>query len=905
MTTGRFLRSGGILATLLILALPMARPAGASERGTLALSEEPTTAEHGPLIGVRPEPTPARPDECRTVGPCDVFAIDVAGDAGAVSDLLLEVDIAWDGADGNVLNAALFDDRVVDDAADPGRNEIPGMLKWTSGDRGSLTLRYANPVPGRYSITVINATGLNQGYRITGRLRPPASVTNDPPPPPGAPVVPTPGPVDGADSDDGRSTIADTDAERTAADRQPAPGVDRAREVSAGPPVSTVSAVAGGAGWWLALILAGLLLVAFASRRFHLVEIVGHRFADLRLFWKLMLPFVVVVLAVGVIGTYATSRFLADQEASDVARRLVQGNSTASGYLRDQEFTLLDSVRFAANVQGVPEALAASDSALAEQSLASVASVNEGLDVIAAVGPDGKALASLVRRDGTVTAHAGEDWGTLPIVRSVLDGEVDVTGDKRAALIRLSDGTPVLVVASPARTSEIVGAVIVGRRLGPIVNEAAERSDASVAVYDPRGDRLSSSDGVLPEVVDPRDQTGRAGPATGLDGNEFTRSIAPLTLRDQTVGAIAVAVPSGAGSDEARAAALRLAVLVAIALLAITALGSLLSRSILRTVRPLLDMNRALGRGELSVRAPVHGHDELGELALGFNQMAEELEASYQQLEQRVAERTEELHRMHRARDDFYASVSHELRTPLFAILATSELLTDSQLAPTDPAERAQFLGTIHTSAEQLVVRVNEILDLARASASEVELVLADVDLGPLFDHATKTVQALARPNGLEVHSHRADGLPSIQADRDRLLQILLNLGSNAVKYTPAGGEIVMRAESRDDVIVLSVSDTGVGIPDEVGDQIFEPYYVVDPERRGTQPSTGLGLFVTRRLVEAHGGTIRYHSTAVGTTFEVEMPRRARAVPPDSIAADPETPVSADRTDTSPDQLHH
>jgi two-component system sensor histidine kinase/response regulator len=314
---------------------------------------------------------------------------------------------------------------------------------------------------------------------------------------------------------------------------------------------------------------------------------------------------------------------------------------------------------------------------------------------------------------------------------------------------------------------------------------------------------------------------------------------------------------------------------------AIVGFGVLVSRYILRTVEPLVETNRALGQGDLSVRAPVRSGDELGELAEGFNLMAEQLQASYEDLERRVAQRTEELQRLYaenvkagEARSQFFATVSHEFRTPLFAILANAELLTDPELRPETPEEAAEFASTIETSAKTLLERVNELLDLAKSESTGVELETTTTEMAEVWGDIAPSVRALARAGHLTVTESVPAELPAVRADAVRLRQILLNLTSNAVKYTPAGGRIAVSAAVDNGMLQVAVADTGTGIPKRVGDKVFEPYYRVKGSRaQGSWASTGLGLALTKRLVEAHGGKIWFESKPKhGTTFFFTLP---------------------------------
>jgi len=874
-----------LAAALAVVATP--GTASAREHPRLLVGEDKVSARYQAIIGVYPVHGPAERAQCGTVAGCDVIPLTIEAPPADAGDVLVTLTITWKADDGNVLNAALFSDDAPASQGNAGRNEKPGLLKWTSGGRdGSLVLRAANPRSGGYALTVSNSAGENKGYALVAQLTRHAAR---------GVAAPEIAAVSGGLVKAGAE--ADTTKAVAGAGSSGAPVEGRSRDAdprydgAVGVPAAS-SAGRGFDGVAGALVAGAALLlavVAVASWRASRARSGGGAwFRDLRLFWKLMAPFVVVILVVGVVGTFVTARYLADRADSELARRLVQGNAAAAGYLRDQEFTLLDATRFAANVQGVPEAMASSDAAAAERALASVAAVNEDLDVIAAVGPDGRSLSTLSRTADGITPHAGERWGDAPPVRAVLTGVADGGGDKHAGLLRLADGSAVLVVAAPVRANgTLVGAVLVGRRAGKIVDEAAQRSGAAVALYDGSSARIAASDNSVPDRIRPVAQ-GESRRERDVAGDaDIGRLVTGLDVRDRRVGTLSVTVPLGSASDAVRQTAFRLAALVALGLAAIVAIGALLSRNILQTVRPLLATNRALGRGELTARAPVHGNDELGELAQGFNQMAGQLEASYQQLERRVAERTEELQHLYRAREEFFASVSHELRTPLFAILATSELLTDPALAPDDPKEQAEFLGTIHLSAQQLVTNVNDILDLARADAVAVRLNLGKVDLGALLGEVTASVQALGRRDDVDVALRVPASLPPLEIDRDRVVQILLNLGSNAVKYTPSGGRVTISAREVDDAVEIAVADTGAGIAAEVGDRVFEPYYVVSGAGQHGDPSTGLGLAVAKRLVEAHGGAIAYTSDSGGTTFTVRFPRvRADTVPADTVAAD-------------------
>jgi signal transduction histidine kinase len=629
---------------------------------------------------------------------------------------------------------------------------------------------------------------------------------------------------------------------------------------------------------FVVVLLAALLLVGSGTGISRVARPVRWRPWRVRIFWKLLVPFLVTILAVGATGAYLTVRYLAGRAEASLDRDILERSVTADSYLRDQELAMLESVRFAANVEGTPQALAAHDARAAERSLGSAVAVRRSLAVLAALDANGAELVSLTRQpDGSFAPHAGTDWQGVPAVTDVLHGVVDAAGDKHAGYVRTDGGRALFLVAGPVRIGEqVVGAVVAALDADDVAHGAARRARATIALYDGGGARMAASAAAgFPSRVTPPTRSLR------IRGHGHVLLEAPLVARGARVGTLAVRVAERGAFASVRGATFRLAALLVLAIAAIVAIGLALTRSIVTQVRAMVTTNRALGAGDLAARAPVVSGDELGELAQGFNQMAEQLEASYGELERRVAERTEELSRLYRelvtmsnTRSEFFATVSHELRTPLFAIIANAELGADPELRPDDPEELGAYFATIDQAARLLLERVNEILELARAESEGVELHREHVPMGDVIEELRPTVAALARKSGLDLVIDVAPDLPLLDADASRLRQIVLNLVSNAVKYTAPGGEVRVSLRAAGAFVELAVADTGAGIPAEIGDRIFEPYFQVEGIKAvGGQPSSGLGLAVTKRLVEAHGGTIGYTSAVdQGSTFVVRLP---------------------------------
>jgi two-component system phosphate regulon sensor histidine kinase PhoR len=234
-----------------------------------------------------------------------------------------------------------------------------------------------------------------------------------------------------------------------------------------------------------------------------------------------------------------------------------------------------------------------------------------------------------------------------------------------------------------------------------------------------------------------------------------------------------------------------------------------------------------------------------------------------------------ELRRLERVRAEFVANVSHELRTPLTAIKGYLETLLDGALD--EPAHARRFLETTHRHADRLGRLVDDLLQLSDVETGRVTLRLEPVALHEVVAVVTGMFEGQARQRGLTLESDVSPGLV-VQADRDRLVQILVNLVDNAVKYTPGRGRVAIgAARAAGGLVAIDVTDTGIGIPSTELPRITERFYRVDKARSRDLGGTGLGLAIVKHLVQAHGGTLRVESDlGKGTTIRVTLP----AAPP-------------------------
>jgi signal transduction histidine kinase/CheY-like chemotaxis protein len=288
---------------------------------------------------------------------------------------------------------------------------------------------------------------------------------------------------------------------------------------------------------------------------------------------------------------------------------------------------------------------------------------------------------------------------------------------------------------------------------------------------------------------------------------------------------------------------------------------------------------------DYSLRATSRANDEIGTLVRSFNQMLERiqerdsaLQGAKDQLERRVQERTEELQnevnerkqaeaKMRRARDaaeqanraksEFLANMSHEIRTPLNGVMGMTDLALETKLT----TEQREYLETAKMSADSLLMVINDVLDFSKIEAGKIELEEIDFNLRDSLESTLKTLALRADEKGLELLCEVAPDVPEIvQGDATRLRQVVVNLVGNAIKFT-ASGEVALRVQvetptARDCVLHFTVADTGIGIPDEKRELIFEPFSQADTSTTRKYGGSGLGLTISMRFVEMMGGKI-------------------------------------------------
>ncbi len=349
----------------------------------------------------------------------------------------------------------------------------------------------------------------------------------------------------------------------------------------------------------------------------------------------------------------------------------------------------------------------------------------------------------------------------------------------------------------------------------------------------------------------------------------------------------------------------RSAVMFALALLLTILAAALLAGLVTKRLRRLSFATHALARGDLTQRLDGSRLEELGIVAQAFNDMAEKLARSFDalsaevrqrgqaeeelgrlntSLERRVAERTEELEAAlvraeaaDRTKSAFLATMSHELRTPLNSIIGFTGIVLQGMAGPLT-AEQAKQLGMVRGSARHLLDLINDVLDISKIEAGQMQVHLQPVELRPLLDRALAAIGPLAQKKGLALESELDPAIETVLSDARRLEQILLNLLNNGVKFTEQGSVKLVAKVERDSAsgrsqVRLSVTDTGCGIKPEEVPTLFQPFHQLSTSLARQHEGTGLGLAISRRLATLLGGEISVESEwGKGCTFSVVLP---------------------------------
>ena len=290
-------------------------------------------------------------------------------------------------------------------------------------------------------------------------------------------------------------------------------------------------------------------------------------------------------------------------------------------------------------------------------------------------------------------------------------------------------------------------------------------------------------------------------------------------------------------------------------------LSLLLSKTMVTPLQRLTDGIEEVARGDFSRKLEVTSGDEIGQLTESFNTMAQQLETTIADLEKAEQERK-----------DFVANVSHELRTPLTNIKSYAETLEDG-VGDLPGEMEHRFLGVILSESDRMAHILQDLLTLSRFDSGRSELRLAWFPFAQAVEDTCQAVLMDAQNHAHTVELAMPDNLPQVRADRERIMQVMMNIVSNAIKYTPDGGQIAISAGMEGDKVWMQVDDNGIGIPESDRDRIFERFYRVDKARSRQSGGTGLGLSIAQEIMTRHEGALYLvDKEEPGLTIRMELP---------------------------------
>jgi signal transduction histidine kinase len=594
----------------------------------------------------------------------------------------------------------------------------------------------------------------------------------------------------------------------------------------------------------------------------------------------LMSGIFVVVFIVTLGATYIVLRRAAEDSARNTLRRATQelAASASTSVAASQS-----RYRSAAHDETVHDALARARATAAvadSDQIAATARVLSRLQTPADTG----LVVELWSADGHLVASTGADSAArLPV-----SGEMGAraTGFPLAGLTRVlptdsaqlgqlfeKDGGTHFWVAIPVReNSRVVGYIAKESRIAATPQtqrslRALAGEDVSIYYRNVDGTVWTSLSGKRAEPPTPIARESGAGRRPEIGRVLFDeQQIAGTPL------VIAMEVPAAEVLAGPRKLVQSLALLALLLLVGGTAAAWFIARQIVMPLRGLTQAAESIAGGHYDARVPTHGDDEVARLAESFNHMAVEISQSHDELERQTAA----AQAANRAKSDFLATMSHELRTPLNAIGGYTELLQLELRGPISEAQRRD-LTRIRAAQAHLLGLINAMLDLTRIESGRIQYDFRPVPVAAFLASIEELVAPQAAAKSLSLDLDPVDPALGMLADREKARQILINLLSNAIRFTPEHGRICVSARGLDDASTeIRVRDTGPGIPVKKQQEIFEPFVQLDRSLNQPQEGVGLGLAISRDLARGMHGDLRVQSAGDGgAEFILTLPRTA------------------------------
>ncbi len=607
---------------------------------------------------------------------------------------------------------------------------------------------------------------------------------------------------------------------------------------------------------------------------------------------KLVVPYALLTLIVAMVGVFIITRLVSGSFKERFGNQLVEASRvTADGVVR-KERKHLEDLRLLTFMEGVSAAIEIRDSESLLATFEGIA-VNNNIDVVAAIDTRGKGIITLTYDPdaGATEFFMGDDFSSFAPVQSVLSDQYDEVGDKFAGILDTQLGK-FLFTSAPVRNADekLVGALLIGTKIDTLLEDLKLQALADILILNPEGSLVTTTlvepeegFGILEIEGEALREAGLTSFNRELDLYERAYEIlyTPLIIRDVEAGFIGVVSSSEYIATTLTTNRNTFSIIFTLGTGAVILLGYLLAQHIARPILQLRSMSQAVAGGDLDRTSGLKRTDEIGELADAFDIMTlrlrertEETARLYQEAVRRAKELAEMNIRLQATQAQLVqseklasvgqltAGIVHDVKNPLAVIKGLAEELADEG----DLDEFAvDGLKTIRDSASKANTIVSDLLKFARQSTPELQT----RDMGATLESVFRLTEYLIRKGNVTLVPDLP--LTSVMAtyDAQQIEQVLINLVTNAVQAMPEGGTLDVSLKEHDDNLVITMRDSGLGIPEENIVRIFDPFFTTKPEGEGT----GLGLSVSYGIVSRHRGLIEVESeVGIGTTFIVTLP---------------------------------
>ena len=606
---------------------------------------------------------------------------------------------------------------------------------------------------------------------------------------------------------------------------------------------------------------------------------------------QLIIPYVLLTLVTAMVGTYVVTRLVTSSVRERFVNQMYEAGRVAADGVVRRERSQLRVLRLVTFTAGMPEALQRRG-VNPLVALVQPVVVNESAEAVIAVSTDGREIIGLIQPAGGsgYTLTTGSDFSGEAVVQQVLSGTADARGDKYVDIIETAYG-PYLFTSAPVYTEDgtLAGAVLVGSHLDRMVADLKAESLADIVLQAADGSLLATTvaepdegyAALLLPAATTSDLTGTLLRQFGLSGREYQAAYSPWFVRDQVLGTLGAVLPSNFLVTTESTSRTVFSGVFALGTAAIMLLGFWLAQSIARPILRLRTMAQSVAAGDLEQESGLERTDEIGDLARAFDTMTQRLQARTAEAERlygeaiernrQLAEMYERLQAAQRqlvqseklaAVGQLAAGIVHDVKNPLGVIKGLAEELLEDPLEGAGAIEAYRQIRDNATRANSIVT---DLLVFARESATA----MTRRDLRETIEGSLRLTDYLLRKGKVRVEKAMPSAPLYVTYDPQQIQQVLINLIQNAVQAMPDGGDLKVALSVVDSKAVITMRDSGVGIPPDVMPRIFDPFFTTKPEGQGT----GMGLAVSYGILTRHGGQIEADSQpGQGATFTLALP---------------------------------